>query len=181
MVQLCAECGAPEYITAQHQWLNNGDIIIRGKPQNRIVFIESENLDPLFRGIGNIIGVPIEHLVTAAARRAYRSYFLAFIPEDLKKKILSKEIDYNVVTRFFDDVSILMGQGKYEEIEIRYEQDDDDCDVDIVKELYYLLFNLAAHAAIIEALTDRTQDVTYEEIAPNEYRDKVFRPPTWRN
>jgi hypothetical protein len=173
----CPECGAPEYITAQHSWLNNGDIIISSKPENRIVFVESENLDPLFRGMEQIIGTTIEHIVVSAARRAYRSYFLAFIPDDLKKKILSKEVNYNVMTRAFDQVSLLMGQGKYTEAEIRYEQDENDYDLDIVKNPYYLLFNVAAHAAVIDALTDRDQGLVYEELSPGEYKSKVFPSP----
>lgn len=104
---------APEHITGQHLWLDNGDIIVKNKPENRIVFIESENLAPLFENMARIIGAPIEHLVISASRRAYRSYFLAFVTDDLKKKILSKEVHYHVISDLFRDMGGLMGQRLY--------------------------------------------------------------------
>jgi len=176
-VNLCRECGAPEHITAQHLWLDNGDIIVKNKPENRIVFIETENLSPLFENMARIIGAPIEHLVISASRRAYRSYFLAFVTDDLKKKILNKEVHYHVISDIFRDMGGLMGQGLYEDIDTRYEQDADDYDIDLIKEPYCLLLNVAGQAAAIEALTDHDQGVSYEEVAPNEYRSKVFPSP----
>jgi len=176
-VNLCPECGAPEHITAQHLWLDNGDIIVKNKPENRIVFIESENFEPLFQNMARIIGAPIEHLVVSASRRAYRSYFLAFVTDEIKKKIQNKEVHYTLISDVFRDMGGLMGQGLYEDIDSRYEQDAEDYDIDLIKEPYYLLFNVGGQAAAIEALTDRDQDVTYEEVAPDEYRSKVFPAP----
>jgi hypothetical protein len=175
--KFCPECKAPEHITREHLWLDNGDIIVRAKPENRIVFVESENLDPIFKGIEEIIGVPIENIVLSAARRAYRSYFMAFIPDDIKNKIAEGEMDYQPLAQVFADFGILMGQGIYEQVEKRFERDDDDFDLDIIHEPFCRLLNLAGHAAAVEAMTGRDQGIEYEEIAPGTYRSRTFPSP----
>ncbi len=174
---LCPVCQAPEYITKQHLWLNNGDIVVAAKPENRIVFIESENLDPLFKGIGDIVGMPIEHIILSAARRAYRSYFLAFIPEALREKIAAREMDYTIPAAFFTHIAGLMGQGMFEEVETRFEHDDGDFDIDLIKEPFCRLLSVAAHAACIEAMTGIDQAVEYKETSPGDYWSKIFPSP----
>ena len=67
-VQVCAECGVPEYITSEHVWLNDGLIAQRRDQRHVVVFAESGNLDPLFSGIEEIIGVSIDRIVLAARR-----------------------------------------------------------------------------------------------------------------
>ena len=50
MLTPCSECGAPKYFTQEHLWLNNGDIVQKRDQRHRLIFLESENLDPLFAG-----------------------------------------------------------------------------------------------------------------------------------
>src|SRR5450759_5480421 len=54
---LCPECGAHDYVSSQHLWLNNGDIVMKTGQTERLVFFESENLDPLMSGIEEVTGV----------------------------------------------------------------------------------------------------------------------------
>jgi hypothetical protein len=175
--RLCPNCGVPEYIAKQHLWLNNGDLVVKAKPENRLVFIESENLDPLFKGIEAIVGVPIERIVMAAARRAYRSYFIAFVPEEISQKIAAKEIDYTVLAAFFTDIASLMGQGVYEEVDTRFKRDDGDFDIDRIKEPFSYLLAVAAHVACIEAMTGTDQGGEFEETSPGIYISKAFPSP----
>lgn len=51
MANTCEECNAPLVFTGEHLWLNNGDIVQKRDQGHRLVFLESENLDPLIRGI----------------------------------------------------------------------------------------------------------------------------------
>ena len=58
--KLCPECGVPGYVVSEHVWLPSGAIVQNRDEKHRMVFFESENIDLLFRGIEEIIGVPIE-------------------------------------------------------------------------------------------------------------------------
>jgi hypothetical protein len=57
--EICPECGVPAYFTREHRWLDNGDIVHSRDMERRLVFIESENIDPLLHGIEDLIGVSI--------------------------------------------------------------------------------------------------------------------------
>ncbi len=70
MLDTCEECGVPRVVTKEYLWLNNGDIVQKRDQRHRIIFSESENLDPLFHGIGDMIGSSVEHMVIACVRRA---------------------------------------------------------------------------------------------------------------
>src|SRR5660397_5734 len=109
----CSECGVPAVVTSEHLWLNNGDIVHARAQTSRMVFIETENLDPLFRGIAQIIGSDIEHMIITAARRAYRVYLGAFVPEEIREKIQKKELDYRPIQESFFYLGILNGFGSY--------------------------------------------------------------------
>jgi hypothetical protein len=95
--QSCPECGVPEIITSEHVWLNNGDIVSKRDQSNRLGFTETQYLDPLFRGIEQIIGMPIEHMVITAVRRAVHSCLKAFVPPDVREKIRLREIEYKPI------------------------------------------------------------------------------------
>jgi hypothetical protein len=66
-LEVCVECGVPDWVTWGQLWLNNGDIVQRGDQGNRLVITESENIDPLFRNIEELIGTPIDHIIITAA------------------------------------------------------------------------------------------------------------------
>lgn len=176
-LKLCPECGAPEFITTLHDWLDNGDIVMKSVHKYRLVFVESENIDPLFRGIEQIIGMPIEHLVIAAARRSFRSYLSGIIPEDIKNKILSGELRFEDFNDGGTDIARVMGQGSFTRVALRYERDDDDYTISRVSEPFSLPFACAANAASAEAWTDRDFGVTYKEVGPDEYDLDVFVSP----
>jgi hypothetical protein len=63
MLVSCPECHVPELFRNEISWLDNGDIVQRANPNARTAFIECENLDPLFKNIGDIIGMPIERII----------------------------------------------------------------------------------------------------------------------
>jgi hypothetical protein len=49
--EVCPECGTPQYNTNGNIWLDNGDIVLRSAADHRIVFFESQTIDPLMSGI----------------------------------------------------------------------------------------------------------------------------------
>lgn len=173
----CPECGVPEYITEEHEWLNNGDLVQARDHRHRMIFIESENLDPLFRNIEGIIGLPIDHIVMAAVRRAVLRYLLIFVPKELKKLIQKREVAYTMVTDVVRSVGLLMGYGRYELMDWRYEQDEDDYCIDRVSEPFSLPFASASQVATLEAVTDREQDVTCRQLSDRVFELTCFPSP----
>jgi hypothetical protein len=176
-LKLCPECGVPEVITGEHQWLDGGDIVQTRAQTSRMIFIETENFDPLFKGIELIIGAPIEQLVITAARRANRGYLNAFVPEMIREKILQKEMDYEPIDSAFRDLARLNGVGSYQPVDLRYEQDADDFNTVSISEPHCLMISIAAHVAAIELLTGVDHGYSCEQVSPDLYNITVFPSP----
>lgn len=73
-VEVCERCGVPLMISRELEWGNNGVITLKRSPQNRMILYESRVIDNLFRGIEELIGIPIEHIVIESRRREVRKY-----------------------------------------------------------------------------------------------------------
>jgi len=173
----CSECGVPEVVTSEHLWLNNGDIVHARAQTSRMVFIETENLDPLFRGIAQIIGSEIEHMIITTGRRAERIYFGSFIPEKMREKILSKELEYEAVDAVFRDLGRLEGVGNYAVVDRRYEQDQNDYDTVSISEPHSVPMAVSAHVGAIEGLTGVDQGYRYEKVSADTYNVTAFPSP----
>ena len=97
-IKTCPECGVPEQVTSDHVWLNSGVVVQRSNETTRISFIESENLDPLYDGIGKIIGMRIDnaanHLMTVGMAQGL--FEMAFDVESHVEWEVSAEGDLSV-------------------------------------------------------------------------------------
>lgn len=69
----CPECGVPTQLVERHFWLNSGVIVVDTDQTLRQILVESENLDPLFEGIAEVIGMSVERQVIDVARRGMRN------------------------------------------------------------------------------------------------------------
>lgn len=189
-LKACSECGVPAIITGEHLWLDNGDIVHKRARSSRMVFIETENLDPLFSGIEQIIGAPIEHLIITAGRRAYGVYLKSLIPDDVFEKVKKGELDYELLDAVFRDVGRINGVGSYEPVDRRYERDEDDYNTVSITEPYSISMTIAAHVGAIEALTGvdqgyrfkreslNTYDITaYPSAHPGELKERLWFQP----
>jgi hypothetical protein len=173
----CPECGAPEIATGEHIWLNNGDIVHKRAPSSRMIFLESENLDPVFHGIEQIIGVPIEHMIITTNRRAQCVYLGSFVPDKVLEKIRNREMDYEAVDVIFRDLGRIDGLGDYNLVERRYEQDEEDFDTVSIAEPHCVPMAVAAHVGAIEVLTGVDQGYRYEVVSPNVYHVTAYPSP----
>jgi hypothetical protein len=84
-ISRCGRCGVPTLVGAELGWESNGVIISKTSPQNRWVFYESENIDPLFRGIEELIGAPIENIIIESRRREARRYMERLFPPEARE------------------------------------------------------------------------------------------------
>lgn len=73
-IEQCESCGVPKLISGVFKWEDSGIISISYSPGARMVFYESGNIDNVFRGVEEQIGIPIEHIVMERKRRDTRKF-----------------------------------------------------------------------------------------------------------
>ena len=122
----CEECGVPRVITNEYIWMDNGDIVQKRDQRDRIILTECENLDPLFLGIENIVGSPIEHIIMDCIRRTYRSYCKLFLPSDVSEMVRKGHLDARSLDDGFVELAIPMGVGRFEFVDMRLKWDEND-------------------------------------------------------
>jgi hypothetical protein len=166
-IESCPECSVPTQFTANHVWLAGGIIVQSNDRSHRMVIMESDNLDPLFEGIEEIIGVPIERIVIETKRRATQEYISRLIPPEVKDLILKKELSVEPMIEALNVTSRVMGYGKTSLVAYRFEQDDDDFVTERIEEPYSVPLWCGDFAGSTEAVTDMDNTVTYESVSEN--------------
>ena len=86
-IKVCDKCGVPLMVSGELSWDDNGLISSKSSPKNRWVFYESENIDPLFAGIEELIGMPIEHIVIESRRRETKKYIERAFPPEVRGQL----------------------------------------------------------------------------------------------
>jgi len=168
-VVICPECKLPEPFNQGQEWLNNGDIVQRVNPEARAGFIECENLDPLFKNIGDIIGMSIESMVVNITARGIETYMSKLVPPELKKMVEAKQMDPNVFTDPIMTYCHILGYGKYESVDSRYERDEDDYSKFHILEPFSVPEAAGSLVGAVSAVVGGEHAVTYEEISPGLY------------
>ncbi len=166
-IEACPECGVPTQFANNHVWLAGGIIAQSNDRSHRMVLIESENLDPLYTGIEEIIGVPIERIVMETKRRATREYISRLIPPEVKELILKKEMSVEPMIQALNVTSSVMGYGKTSLVAYRFEQDDDDFMCERIEEPYSVPLWCGDLTGSTEAVTNRDNSVTYVWVSDN--------------
>jgi hypothetical protein len=174
MLDCCEECGVPLVIANEYMWRSHGDIVQKRDERDRIVLSESENMDPLFREIEQIVGVPIEHIIIACIRRTYRAYVSLFLPKNASELVKSGELDPESVDFSLRKLASAMGVGKFEFVDMRFEGDEEDFHTVSISEPYSLPMCVACHAGAFEAILGRDQGVRYEQTGPDTYNITAF-------
>jgi len=83
-IEVCPECGVPSIIGAGQRWEENGVISLAMSPSNRLVFYETDVIDGLFKGIEELIGKDIWHIVTESRRRDVRKFIERSFPDEIE-------------------------------------------------------------------------------------------------
>jgi len=165
--KLCQGCGAPRRITKEHTWLNNGLIVERKNPEQRMLFFESENISGLFRNIEEIIGLDIERIIMESQHRSTYDYVTHLVPP-LMRKIIS-HVGLKHLTRSLLGLSALMGQGSGTLTSLRVKGSADDHVSIAIRNPWFLPSNCGLISGGLEALTGLESSASYEEISPGEY------------
>ncbi len=174
-IKLCPECGVPNKISDEFLWLNSGVIVMSNNMSIRRGFIESEGLDPLYDGIGKIVGAPIDHLVLDIATRGSLEYFDNLVPPEVRGLLRGGILDGKVIADSLVSTGHINGFGKYEILDFHYEGGQDDYIILRISEPFSVLLCAGSIAGACEAMLEDTAKVTYEEVSPGTYELKACR------
>ena len=173
----CPQCGVPAYVTGEHLWLNDGDIVQKRDLRNRIVLFEGENIDPLLHNIEEIIGSPIEHIVITTVRRAVHAYVSLLVPDDVKEKIRGRELDPMPIALAMMDVGRMMGYGSQELVGYQHEGRDDDYYTVKVLEPFSVPIVCGTVVGAVEAVLGGDRGFNYKKEGSDTYEVTVFPSP----
>jgi hypothetical protein len=173
-IELCPECGIPEYLIHMNLWLNNGDIVKRIDQRARMAFIESENLDPLFNIITERIGASFEGMIIDMVARGVRFYLNRLIPKDIRNSIKAREMEFMPFIEGQRTMALLSGQGKWEFLDYRYENDAHDYSLHRIMNPYSVPCICGTLAGAIGAMVGGEIGVTCWEVSPDEYEMTTY-------
>jgi hypothetical protein len=164
-------------VTREHAWLNNGDLVQAREHGHRLIFLESENLDPLFDEIGKLIGLSVEPILFGAVRRAIRMYLKRFVTDEMRQQISDGRLSIKAVDDGFRELARPLGYGNYEFVAMRCEGDLDDFFTVSITEPFSVTISAASHCAAMEAITGADHTVECENTAPDRYEIRAFPSP----
>ena len=78
-IERCSECNVPVQAVTNHAWLAGGIIVQSNDRDHRMVIIESENLDPLYKGIEEGLKVEAAGSKVCASSKDAIEGFTAFM------------------------------------------------------------------------------------------------------
>ncbi len=174
-VNICPECGIPETFTTAHKWLDNGDIVQRTFEGARMSFIECENLDPLFRNVGDIIGYPIEGLVTIIVTRGTTRYIREVIPQEVREMVREGRASVAVLVKPMTTFCHVLGYGRYESSCAIYNGDENDFYRQTIFNPFSVPEAAGALAGVVGGVVGGEHSVAYEEISPGLYEFTTSR------
>jgi hypothetical protein len=168
-VECCPECGVPAIFNERQVWLNNGDIVAAPEKENRLGFIECENLDPLFKKIEEIIGISIEPLIMNITARGVERYTVNLMPDEIREMVRNKQLDPGTLAGPILEYCHILGYGRYEFVDSRYQRDDDDYSIIRIEAPFSVPEAAGSIAGVIAGMTGGESEVTYKEISPGLY------------
>jgi hypothetical protein len=173
-VAVCPECKVPKPFTDDHIWLNSGAMVMTVDETRRVGFIESENLDPVYNGIAEIIGVPIDHLVIDVIRKGTLDYIRNITLPRVQELTQNPETAGNNITDYLTTNGQVCGFGKYELMGMEYKSSTEGYLTVRLKDPFSVLLTAGIQAGSCEAIMYIPHEVTYKEVSPGEYEIKAY-------
>ncbi len=167
----CRNCGVPVYVSRGLIWHENGVVVQRRDPDHRMLFNESENLDHLFAGIEEIIGLPLEHIVIESKRRETREYVEKLLPYPARR--VARYVGLRAMIGYLGTTARAYGFGEIRLLEKRVRFREDDYVTMTVKNPHCLSFYCGENLGAWEAIDGRESRVEYEEVPPGSRNYRV--------
>lgn len=167
-MKVCRECGVPLAAGKGHIWRDNGVIVQRRNPDIRMIFYETDNLEDLFKGIEEIIGLPIDHIVVESIRKAARGYVESAFPPLLRR--IGRRVAMDAIVDRIVELGMAIGLGQIEVTDKRFKFDDDDYEVTVIEYPRSITMYAGELLGAFEAVVQKDGTVEYEEIGEDKYR-----------
>jgi hypothetical protein len=113
--KVCPECGVPKVVAKQQKWESDGTITQVQNPGYRLFLADIDGLDFLFSGLQEMLGIPIDSIITEGTRKASLLY-LRHVLAGLKGKIV-RAVAIRQAYQMLSKVGVIMGYGYFELIE----------------------------------------------------------------
>jgi hypothetical protein len=166
-IKMCPECDVPRRINKEHIWRPNGTIVERKNPDHRMVFIEHETLIETFKGIEEIIGIPIERIIIESQRKSTFDSVDHMMPAAVKAIV--RWVGTRLIARDIAGLGKMNGMGDIELVSLRRTKGKADYITLRIREPYSLPHFCGNFAGAMEAVDRREVGVSYKEIAPDEF------------
>jgi len=192
-IEVCGKCGVPLMVCGGLNWEANGLISLASSPRNRMVFFESETMDQLFKGIEELIGMPIGHIVIESRCRETKRYIERAFPPEMRKSVERMggvEADRGLaitpeeretllatiraITLSVIDISRVYGYGDQKPGDLWESGDDYPWRTQVIRNPYSLLFIAADNLGSVEACEVASMRVRYEKTGENTYKLEAY-------
>jgi hypothetical protein len=169
-------------------WGDNGIISISGSPKARMTFYESDNIDNVFRGVEEVIGAPIQHIVMERKRRDTRKFMERVFPQQIERltSMLGGEkankvssVDPSLRQEVLEigdlfnsqatNIGMVYGYGDIRFSELWELWDTFPWRTQIIRNPYSAIFFSADMLATVEAFEQRDMRVKYEKVGEDVY------------
>jgi len=187
----CPSCHVPLFIGKELWWGDDGVIHLARSPHNRMVLYESNIIDNLFRGVEEIIGLSIEHIVIESRRREVRKYIEGVFPAWMRRPLVAlnetlsgvpvlggmaalarRSLGKALAGRVFE-VGRVYGYGDARLGPLWEEGDVHPWRSTVVRRPYSVLFFAAECLASVEAFEGREHRVVYRQLEDGVYLFEV--------
>lgn len=177
----CEECGVPEQIAVEREWLNSGVVVQRGNMQQRTGFMEVANLDPLYANMAAILNMPMDRFLLESTRKAVAGYVRGILPEGLQDMLRSGTLKLEALIGVLLVEAETSGYGKCGLLEVHADPASEggagfrpgDYVVLQVEDPYSIAPVAGVFTGSCEAVTDLPFVVEYEETSSGVYRVKA--------
>jgi hypothetical protein len=190
--ELCRECGVPLMVSREFTWESNGVISLRKSPHNRVALFESKIIDNLFKGIEELIGMNIEHIVIESRRREVKRYIEKSFPAWMRRSLVTlnerlgdvfliKPLVRSIrdplgkyITRQVLDIGRIYGYGDVKLGPLWGSGDQHPWRVNIMRNPHSILFFAAEALASVEAFEGRDHWVSYRQLEEETYEYTAY-------
>ncbi|MEW6554289.1 MAG: hypothetical protein AB1384_08400 [Actinomycetota bacterium] len=189
----CHICGIPLMLSKEFSWDANGAITLKRSSRTRMVLFESDSIDHLFRGIEELIGLPVANIVIESKSRDTKRYIerlltpemSGFLPEQWRggtgemngMNRQEREASLAVVkavTQSIVDLSRVYGYGDQRLGDAWESGGDYPWRTQVYRNPYSLLFVAADNLGAGEVFEKTEMWVRWESIGENTYNIEVY-------
>lgn len=156
----------PLTVSKGHTWGDNG-VIVQRSSGHRMIFFESDNLDGLFAGIEEILGLSIEKIIVESKRREVKDYVEKLLSPFARK--LARKIGVGRVIDTLSREGRAFGFGDIGLVERRRRSDENDFITMSVRNPHSLLLFCAEALGAWETIDGRDHYVEHERVGEDAY------------